>query len=131
MRAPRCTCPLEKRWRGIYSPARRLRVTRARAPAEAHPNVLLLGLAQRVLPPSRVADNLPADAGMATRKPFPYWLDGGTETCEFCEQLHVLQSQYRCVACDRASCEHCVLVHRETGEVLCLDCAGGGAEKEG
>ena len=37
---------------------------------------------------------------MATKKPLPYWLDGGTEVCE-----------------------HCVVVIRDTGEVLCHECA--------
>lgn len=64
---------------------------------------------------------------MATRKPLPYWLSGGTETCEFCEQLHVLQVEFRCVGCDRASCEHCIVIV-ETGEVLCHECV---AEEDG
>ena len=64
---------------------------------------------------------------MATRKPLPYWLSG-EELCELCEQPHVLQVQRRCAACDRASCEHCVVVDRETGEVLCVECRA--AEQE-
>jgi hypothetical protein len=75
-----------------------------------------------------LADNLPALARMAKKKTLPYWLDGGTETCEFCTHPHVLQSEYRCAACDRAACEHCVTVDRETGEVLCHECH---AEEEG
>lgn len=59
---------------------------------------------------------------MATAKqPRPYWL-GGTELCELCECRHVLQQQYRCAACDRASCEHCVEIDPDTGEVLCHEC---------
>lgn len=65
---------------------------------------------------------------MATRKPLPYWLDGGTESCELCSHPHVLQSQYRCAACDRATCEHCVVIDRDTGEVLCGECH---AEEQG
>jgi hypothetical protein len=60
---------------------------------------------------------------MATKKPLPYWLDGGTEICALCEHPHVLQSQFRCAACDRPNCEHCVVVNRDTGEVLCHECA--------
>jgi hypothetical protein len=60
---------------------------------------------------------------MSRSKPLPWWLDGGTETCELCEHPHALQSQRRCAACDRASCEHCVTVNRQTGEVLCHECA--------
>lgn len=68
---------------------------------------------------------------MANPKTRPYWLDGGTEICELCEHPHVLQSQYRCAACDAASCEHCVVV-LDTGEVLCHDChAAESKEKEG
>lgn len=76
-----------------------------------------------------MADNLPALGVMATKKkPRPYWLAGGTETCDLCEAPHLLQSQHRCAACDRASCEHCVTVDRETGEVLCHECAAAGEE---
>lgn len=67
---------------------------------------------------------------MANRKTLPYWLDGGTECCELCEQPHVLQVQRRCAACDCAACEHCVTVDRETGEVLCHECHGAGTQRE-
>jgi len=66
---------------------------------------------------------------MATKKPMPYWLDG-TETCELCGHPHLLQAERRCAACDRPNCEHCVVVNRETGEVLCHECAEG-AEEDG
>ena len=66
---------------------------------------------------------MPAIARMATRKPLPYWLGGGTEACDFCTGRHTPQSEYRCAACDRAACEHCVTIDRETGEVLCHECA--------
>ena len=59
---------------------------------------------------------------MAKKKTLPYWLDGGTETCDLCAHPHVLQAQRRCAACDRGACEHCVVVNRETGEVLCHEC---------
>lgn len=69
---------------------------------------------------------------MANRKTLPYWVDGGTETCDLCDHPHHLQAQRRCAACDRASCEHCVTVDRETGEVLCHECAAeAGAEENG
>lgn len=72
---------------------------------------------------------MPVRTVMATTKALPYWLTGGTETCELCEHPHVPQSQYRCAACDRASCEHCVVMDGESGEVLCHDCAA--EEEEG
>lgn len=66
---------------------------------------------------------------METRKTVPYWLTGGTERCELCEHTYVLQQEYRCAACDRGSCEGCVEIDAETGEVLCYECraeTGGG-----
>jgi hypothetical protein len=65
---------------------------------------------------------------MSTRTPPPYWLSG-TETCELCEQPHLLQAEYRCVACDCPACEHCVVVDRRTGEVLCHTCHGAAVEE--
>ena len=58
---------------------------------------------------------------MANAKPLPYWLDGGTETCSLCELPYVLQQEYRCEACDRPVCEHCIVVVA-TGEVFCHAC---------
>ena len=65
---------------------------------------------------------------MPKRNALPYWLAGGTESCDFCTHTYVLQAEYRCVACDRASCEHCIVVVREPGEVFCPECL---AEEEG
>lgn len=96
------------------------------------------GRTRRASPPgafgasgSTLADNLPAVAAMATKKPLPYWLSGVTEPCDLCEQPHVLQSLRRCAACDRASCEHCVTVDPETGDILCHECAGEAGEETG
>ena len=63
---------------------------------------------------------------MANAKPLPYWLFGGTEACDLCTHSHVLQAQRRCAACDRGACEHCVVIDRETGEVLCHECVAKG-----
>jgi hypothetical protein len=68
---------------------------------------------------------------MAKEKTLPWWLAGGTERCDLCEHPHAPQSQRRCAACDRASCEHCVVVDRETGEVLCHDCAAEARKEDG
>ncbi|HEX6161632.1 MAG TPA: hypothetical protein VF111_15755 [Thermoanaerobaculia bacterium] len=62
---------------------------------------------------------------MATRKSLPYWLGGGTEVCGLCTHRHALETEFRCAACDRASCVHCVAIDRETGEVLCHECVAG------
>lgn len=66
---------------------------------------------------------------MAT-KPIPYWLGGGTERCDLCAHPHVHQNEYRCAACDRAACEHCVSIDNESGEVLCHECAGEDEDQE-
>ena len=68
---------------------------------------------------------MPLVTVMATNKPLPYWLSGGTEVCEFCGGRHALQSERRCAACDRPACMHCVSIDRDTGEVLCHECRAG------
>jgi hypothetical protein len=67
---------------------------------------------------------------MATKKPLPYWIDGGTEVCDICSQPYVLQAERRCAACDCALCEHCV-AHAEEGESFCEHCRAEAGEKEG
>lgn len=52
----------------------------------------------------------------------PYWLEGGTETCSGCTHLYVYQMEYRCVACDRGICCHCVRFDVTTRDVLCAEC---------
>jgi len=64
---------------------------------------------------------------MDTKKRRPYWLDGGTEICEVCEQPYVLQAEHRCAACDAAVCEHCI-ENADTGEVFCHPCRGEAGE---
>jgi hypothetical protein len=51
----------------------------------------------------------------------PYWL-AGTEGCEACTLHYVREMEFRCVACDRALCVHCVLIVRETREWFCREC---------
>jgi hypothetical protein len=52
----------------------------------------------------------------------PWWL-AGAETCELCLQSYVYEEQYRCGACDAPLCRDCVVVVRETLEVLCPGCS--------
>lgn len=60
---------------------------------------------------------------MNNRPNSPYWLAEGPESCSSCTRLHVYEMQYRCVACDRGICCHCVSVSVATREVLCAECA--------
>lgn len=55
----------------------------------------------------------------------PYWLDGA-EICAFCQQHYVLEAEYRCLACDAATCQWCVA--DDTGEIFCSQCAAEQAE---
>lgn len=64
---------------------------------------------------------------MTKTRNLPYWLEGGTETCELCTVVHVLEMQMRCVACDRGCCERCVVIVRATREVFCSECHEAGA----
>ena len=57
-----------------------------------------------------------------------YWLSG-TEECAHCMQRYVYEAEYRCHACDGAICCHCVVVLRETSEVVCPDCHAQPAEE--
>lgn len=53
----------------------------------------------------------------------PYWLDSGTEQCFDCTHRHVLQMEFRCVGCDAALCEQCVVIVLATRETLCKRCS--------
>jgi hypothetical protein len=62
----------------------------------------------------------------------PYWLGDGTERCGACTHGYVYEMEYRCVACDRGVCCHCVRIHATTAEVLwvlCPECEAD--EREG
>lgn len=67
---------------------------------------------------------------MTRTRELPYWLEGGTETCDLCTVVHVLEMQMRCVACDRGCCEQCVVIVRATREVFCSECHAAGAAGE-
>jgi hypothetical protein len=59
---------------------------------------------------------------MRTSPVLPYWLDGGTETCSVCTHVHVYEMTFRCVACDRGICCHCVSVRVTSRESFCAAC---------
>lgn len=74
-----------------------------------------------------MANYLLGSSCMMRTHQLPYWLDGGTETCELCTVVHVLEMHLRCVACDRGCCEQCVVMVRSTREVFCTECYQGDA----
>jgi hypothetical protein len=53
----------------------------------------------------------------------PWWLEGGTEACSGCTHLYFVEMEFRCVACDRGICCHCVWVADAARTVLCAACA--------
>jgi hypothetical protein len=57
----------------------------------------------------------------------PWWLDG-SEHCAHCLQVYVLETEYRCTACDGATCPQCAIVVRERREVHCPACGREAAD---
>lgn len=63
--------------------------------------------------------------GESARDPsfqLPWWLEGD-HTCEACLQPYVRETGFRCGHCNHPICPLCIVVVRETGEVLCPGCA--------
>jgi hypothetical protein len=56
------------------------------------------------------------------RRTPPYWLVGGTERCEVCYSVYVLEMERRCTDCDRGVCEQCAVHIRERHEIHCHGC---------
>jgi hypothetical protein len=52
----------------------------------------------------------------------PHWLSEGTDRCHACAHAHAYELTVRCVACDRATCLHCIVIERTTGEAWCPAC---------
>jgi DNA-directed RNA polymerase subunit RPC12/RpoP len=59
----------------------------------------------------------------------PWWLDDSEESCPACGHTYVIQTEYRCVACDGAVCSLCVASILDT-EILCPDCVTAKEFKE-
>jgi hypothetical protein len=59
---------------------------------------------------------------MRSRSDPPYWLHGGSESCGACTHACVYEMEFRCMACDRGICCHCVGVNVSRQEVLCPEC---------
>jgi hypothetical protein len=62
-----------------------------------------------------------------TKQNTPWWLEAGTEICPACSQTYVIQTEYRCAACDGPLCGVCVESTIET-EIICAGCAGAESE---
>jgi len=57
-----------------------------------------------------------------TKQNTPWWLEEGTEICPACSHAYVIQTEYRCGACDGPLCGFCVEETFET-EIICRGCA--------
>lgn len=61
------------------------------------------------------------------RSELPWWLEPGSETCEFCLHTYHYEAGYYCVDCDRPICPACIVEVRVSRTVVCPAC-GQGAE---
>ncbi|HUH12072.1 MAG TPA: hypothetical protein VMK65_03145 [Longimicrobiales bacterium] len=52
----------------------------------------------------------------------PWWLEGGTETCEACTHVYAYHIERRCYACDAPLCPFCVTTVRVDVGVVCSRC---------
>lgn len=57
-----------------------------------------------------------------SRETAPWWLEPGSEECEFCCQTFHHEAGYHCVRCDRPVCIHCALKAPDGGAILCPEC---------
>jgi hypothetical protein len=64
-----------------------------------------------------------------TKRNQPWWLEAGTEICPACSHAYVIQTEYRCVACDGPLCEMCV-ERTIAVEVFCPGCIPSATESE-
>lgn len=58
----------------------------------------------------------------------PWWLESGTEICQFCQRTFHYEAGFHCVYCDRPICPLCVvtvLEARGIREVHCPECHQG------
>jgi hypothetical protein len=62
-----------------------------------------------------------AKTARRTNNERPWWLEDGAENCPACSHTYVIQTEYRCVACDGPLCSLCVTSVFEA-ESSCPDC---------
>ncbi|GAB2789048.1 hypothetical protein GCM10027040_14090 [Halomonas shantousis] len=56
----------------------------------------------------------------------PWWLEPGSEYCEFCEHTFHYEGGYFCALCDRPLCPACGIKRHEDGTLVCPECHAGG-----
>lgn len=61
----------------------------------------------------------------------PWWLETGSETCDFCLQTYHYEAGYRCVDCDRPICPVCTVTVRVARTVRCPQCHEYGRGEDG
>jgi len=59
----------------------------------------------------------------------PWWLEAGTEHCPACSHTYVIQTEYRCIACDGPVCQMCIECTL-SAEVFCPGCMPAVRESE-
>gem|GEM_PF-957212 len=64
---------------------------------------------------------LVCEAMRVSKQNSPWWLDEGSELCPACSHAYVIQTEYRCVACDGPLCGMCVETTIDV-EVFCPSC---------
>ncbi|MEC9482784.1 MAG: hypothetical protein UMU75_05570 [Halomonas sp.] len=52
----------------------------------------------------------------------PWWLEPGTETCEFCQRSFTYEAGYFCLHCDRPICPVCVKTVPAARGAVCPEC---------
>lgn len=57
----------------------------------------------------------------------PWWLESGSETCDFCLRTFHYEAGYHCLHCDRPVCPVCVEVVKTTHSIVCPECRKEGS----
>lgn len=56
----------------------------------------------------------------------PWWLESGSETCQFCLRTFHYEAGYHCIHCDQPICPICVIELEETRDTICPACRDEG-----
>lgn len=60
-----------------------------------------------------------------------WWLEAGSETCDFCEVRFHYEIAVYCAGCDRTMCSLCVMFVARTAKPACPECAPALEKGEG